>query len=328
MDLLNSSFFIYISFVLGFLFLLYGARWLVDGSVSIARRHGLSEFVVGLTIVAIGTSAPELIVNILASIRGEEGIVFGNILGSNIANILLIGGIASISYPIAMVRATVWRELPFLILSYGILFVLSNDALFDGGARSELTQYDGLILLAFFALFIYYTIVIAKRNFHEKHAAVLKHTEKTSWQALFFIVIGLCMLGIGGNWVVDGAVHLAREIGISERAIALSVVAIGTSLPELAASITAIFRGSSGIAIGNIIGSNLFNLLYVLGISACIHSLSPISGVNFDILIGVIATVLLFICILSGKKYFLERHHGAIFILFYIAYLVYSFIKG
>lgn len=316
--------FTYLFFIIGFALLVKGADWLVDGSSAIAKRLGISDLVIGLTIVAFGTSTPELLVNLVASFKGNSEIAIGNILGSNIANILLILGVSALIYPLEIKKSTTWKEIPMNLLAAAVLFFMANDVLIDKMPASFLSRIDGLILLSFFLIFLVYTVGLAKAE-HESEEGVKKHSIPI---ALLMTFGGLIALTFGGKWVVDGAVALARLWGISESLIGLTIVAVGTSLPELATSAMAAYKHKSDIAIGNIVGSNLFNIFWILGISAFIRPLPINTSTNFDMAVCFGATLLLFIFCFTPKRGRLARHEGAIFLVCYIAYVAYLIMRG
>ena len=258
----------YIFLIAGFAFLVKGADFLVDGASSIAKKFGISALVIGLTIVAFGTSAPELIVNIFASIQGNTDIAIGNILGSNIANILLILGISAMIYPLAVGKGTVWKEIPLGLLAIIVVAIMANDRLIDGGGFSGLTRIDGFILISFFIIFLYYTFGISKAQGTGEPEESNRIHEYSFFRSGIMVVAGLAGLTLGGKWIVDSAVVIAEQIGLSQAVIGLTIVAIGTSLPELATSAIAAFKKNTDIAVGNIVGSNIFNVFWILGISA------------------------------------------------------------
>lgn len=307
----------YILFIIGFALLIKGADLLIDGASSIAKKLKISAIVIGLTIVAFGTSTPELIVNIFASASGNTDIAIGNILGSNIANILLILGVSAIIYPLATKRHTVWKEIPLSLLAVIIVGVMANDALIDGGVFSGLTRIDGIVLISFFIIFLYYTFSIAKVN-GEADTEIKQHSYLKS---ILCIIIGLIGLAVGGKWIVDGAVKIAELFNVSESLIGLTIVAIGTSLPELATSAIAAYKKQTDIAIGNVVGSNIFNIFWILGASSIIRPLP--FGVNSgsDILMTIFASLLLFIIMFIGKKHTVERWQGVLMVVMYIGYI-------
>jgi len=315
----------YILLVVGFILLIKGADLLVDGASSVGRKLNISDLVIGLTVVAFGTSSPELFVNIFASIKGNADIAIGNVLGSNIANIFLILGISAVIFPLAVGKGTVWKEIPLSLLAAILLGVMANDRLIDKSEFSALTRIDGLVFLAFFIIFMYYTFGIAKRiegiddHIPQKQYSLLK--------SLLLIVVGLVGLGIGGNWIVGAAVHIASRLGVSQSLIGLTIVAVGTSLPELATSAVAAYRKNVEIAVGNIIGSNIFNIFFVLGLSAVIKPLPFNPGSNIDIGVVILASMFLFLWMFTGKKRSLDRWEGIVLLILYggyIAFLVYK----
>lgn len=311
----------YILFIIGFLLLIKGADLLVDGSASIAKKLKISSIVIGLTIVAFGTSAPEFIVNIFASVQGNSEIAIGNILGSNIANILLILGISAIIYPITAKKNTVLKEIPLSLLAIVVLGVMANDTIIDGALFSGITRIDGLILLAFFIIFLYYTFGITKTtdDIVEKDEIKIFSYKK----AIFFIILGLASLMIGGKWIVDGAVKIAEFFNISQSLIGLTIVAIGTSLPELATSAIAAYKKQSDIAIGNVVGSNIFNIFWILGASAVIRPLPFNRSSNEDIVMTIFASIVLFLAMFIGKKRVIERWQGVFMVSTYVGYVVF-----
>jgi cation:H+ antiporter len=307
-------------FIAGFFLLIKGADLLVDGSASIAKKLKISNIVIGLTIVAFGTSAPEFIVNIFASAQGNSEIAIGNILGSNIANILLILGISAIIYPITAKKNTVLKEIPLSLLAIIVLGIMANDFIIDGGSFSGITRIDGLILLTFFIIFLYYTFGITKSNkdIIEEEIKILSYPK-----AILFVFLGLVGLVVGGKWIVDGAIQIAEFFDVSQSLIGLTVVAIGTSLPELATSAIAAYKRQSDIAIGNVVGSNLFNIFWILGASAVIRPLPFNTSSNTDIAMTIFASILLFLTMFIGKKRIIERWQGVFMVTAYFAYILF-----
>ncbi len=316
----------YFLFILGFVVLIKGADLLVDGASSIAKKLNVSDLVIGLTVVAFGTSTPELFVNVFASIQGNTEIAIGNILGSNIANILLILGISAIIFPLAVQSTTVWKEIPFSLLAVLVMGILANDMLIDKKGFSELTRGDGLILIAFFIIFMYYVFSIAKKSGNKKQEDEFK--QLSNLKSVSFIILGLTGLALGGIWIVDGAVEIAGYFGVSESLMGLTVVAIGTSLPELATSAVAAYKKNTDIAIGNIVGSNIFNIFWVLGISAVIKPLPFQPASNADIMMTIFASMLLFAFLFVGKKQVLQKWQGVMFLLIYAGYMVFLITRG
>lgn len=307
----------------GFALLIKGADFLVDGASSLAKKLKVSALVIGLTVVAFGTSAPELIVNIFASAQGNTDIALGNIIGSCIANILLILGLSAVIFPLAVKRGTAWKEIPLALLASILVAFMVNDAIIDGGFISALTRIDGFALIAFFIIFIYYTFGIAKAEEGEGHEIKVRSIP------ISFLMIagGLAGLTLGGKMIVDSAVAIARAFSVSEALIGLTIVAVGTSLPELATCITAVLKKNADIAVGNIVGSNIFNLFFILGTSAIIAPLPFSSILNFDVLALIAATFLLFFFMFIGKLRILERWQGMMFVILYFSYIVYIVIR-
>lgn len=315
----------YVLLLLGFVVLIKGADLLVDGASSIAKKLKISALVIGLTIVAFGTSAPELIVNVMASAKGSAEIAVGNVVGSNIANILLILGVAAIIFPLRIRKSTTWKEIPFAMLAVAVLFFVANDALIDKVPSSILTRIDALVLLSFFGIFMYYTIGMAKEQSQEDQTQIKTLGMPIS---ILFIVLGLAGLILGGKWVVDGAVHMAKTFGLSESLIGLTIVAVGTSLPEFATSAVAAYKKQSDIAVGNVVGSNIFNIFLVLGVSGMISPIPFSAAMNMDILVCVIATLLLFLSVFVGNRHQIDRWQGVLFFLFYAGYIGYLIMRG
>ena len=316
----------YLLFIAGFVLLIKGASFLVDGASAMARRLNVSDLVIGLTVVAFGTSTPELFVNVIASAKGNTGIAIGNVLGSNIANILLILGVSSVIHPLEVTKGTVWKEIPFSLLAALVLGVMANDQLIDQKNFSALSRIDGLILLSFFSIFMYYSYSIAGEIEGVKQHVQME--EKSTVKSLFFVGAGLAALALGGKWIVDGAVVIAKNFGMSESLIGLTIVAVGTSLPELATSATAAYRRNAEIAVGNVIGSNIFNIFFVLGISSIIKPLPFNLKDNLDIGAVILASLLLFLFMFTGKKRSLDRWEGAIFLVLYAVYIIFLFVTG
>lgn len=310
----------YILFVIGFVLLISGANILVEGSASIAKKLNISSIVIGLTIVAFGTSAPEFIVNIFASVQGNTEIAIGNIIGSNIVNILLILGVSSIIYPLATQENTVWKEIPLSLLAAILLGVMVNDTLIDGGTFSGLTRIDGIVFLSFFIIFLYYTFGISKVSGENTD---LEIKEMSYMKSSFYVAGGLLGLVFGGKWIVDGAIKIAEGFNVSQSLIGLTVVAIGTSLPELATSAVAAYKKQSDIAIGNVVGSNIFNIFWILGFSSVINPLPFSKDSAIDVIMTIVASLILFLIMFIGKKHTVERWQGVIMILIYVGYVAY-----
>jgi len=301
----------------GFLFLVKGADFLVDGSSSIATKLNVSQIVIGLTIVAFGTSTPELIVNVFAAIELRSDVAFGNIVGSNIINIVLILGVAALISPLKTQKNTVWKEIPFALLGALVLLVLCNDNLL-GTSPNIISASDGIVLLLFFIIFMVYIFAISKVESDNK----VEVKALTYIKIFAFISSGLIGLLIGGKLVVDNAVNIAVSIGISERVIGLTVVALGTSLPELFTSAVAAKKGNADIAIGNVVGSNIFNVFFVLAITAVIRPVPFKSAMNIDLLVMCFASLMLFFTMFTGGKREIDRWEAILFLIIYLSYTI------
>lgn len=304
----------------GLLLILWGANALTDGAASVAKRFHISNLVIGLTIVAFGTSAPEFVISFLSSFNGSAGLAIGNVVGSNIFNCLMIVGVTAIVAPIPVGKGTLAKEIPLCVLSSIVLFLCANDILLDGGAANIISRSDGLMLLCFFAIFVGYTFAIAKNGASEEEGEIKSFPV---WKSVLFILLGLGALIGGGQLFVNGASGIARSLGVSESIIGLTLVAGGTSLPELATSVSAALKKNPGIAIGNVIGSNLFNAFAVLGASATISDL-PLGGItNFDFATLIMACVLLWIAGFFMGKRIITRPEGIFLVACYVAYTTY-----
>lgn len=306
--------------VVGFVPLVYGANLLVDSASSLAKRFNIPNIVIGLTIVAIGTSAPELIVNIIASLSQNSDITLGNIVGSNIFNVLGILGISAIIFPLTVKSNTTWLEIPLCFLSAIVIIVISNDMILTGTPFSLIDRIDGIILLLFFVIFLVYNIQVMRSGEFDEEMIVKDYSV---FKSILFIVFGFSLLVVGGKFIVSNAMDFAQFVGIPERIIALTIVSIGTSLPELATSVIAAKKGNVDIAIGNIVGSNIFNVFFILGISAIIHPVTLQQGSNVDMTINIISSILLFAFIFISKERKLDRWVGILFVIFYLTYLIY-----
>lgn len=309
--------------VVGLAVLIGGAEAMVRGAASLVRKLGISALVVGLTVVAFGTSAPELAVNMFSAVEGSADIAIGNIIGSNIANILLILGISAALCPLAVKRSTVWREIPFALLASILIFTMGNDLLFDGTGFNAITRTDGFSLIAIFVIFMFYVFGIAKVEGEEEKITVYSYPLST-----FLVVVGISMLFLGGKLLVDNAIVLAEMAGISEALIGLTIVAVGTSLPELATSVVAAIHKQNDIAIGNVVGSNIFNVFWILGLTSTILQLPFNPLTNIDVIVAIGATVLLFTVMFIGKRHLIERWQGILFVLLYFSYIGYLVYRG
>lgn len=304
----------YFLFIVGFFALIKGADLLIEGSSSIAKKLNIPRIVIGLTIVAFGTSAPEFVVSLLASIEGHTDLAIGNILGSNIANILLILGVAAIIFPITAKKNTALKEIPLSLLAITVLGLMVNDKTGFYG----LSRIDGLVLLTFFVAFLYYTFSVSKKN---KDVPIEDIKKMSTKKSIVFIFLGLLGLTLGGKWIVDGAIKIAEIFKLSESLIGLTIVAIGTSLPELATSAIAAYKKQTDIAIGNVIGSNIFNIFWILGFSAVITPIPFDARSNLDIVVAAVASLILFSVMFIGKKRTIERWQGVFMVFLYITYI-------
>lgn len=309
----------------GLVLILTGANALTDGASAIARRIGISDLVVGLTVVAFGTSAPELVISVMSAANGNAGMAIGNVVGSNIFNILAIIGITAMVRPIVIERTVMTREVPMVLISSVVLLILGNTSLLDGAEAPAVTRADGLLLLIFFGLFIWYTFATAKSAAPDEPAGVNASAkgQMKPLKSILWVVGGLAMLVIGGDRFVAGASGIASMMGISDAVIGLTIAAAGSSLPELATSIVAARKGQTSLAVGNVIGSNIFNIFFVLGATATIHPVAFGTIGNIDLLTLTGASALFLCCgWLIGRRT-ITRAEGAIFTLSYIAYISY-----
>lgn len=303
----------------GLALILLGANGLTDGAASVAKRFRISDLVIGLTIVAFGTSAPELVISVLSSIQGSAEMAIGNVVGSNIFNVLMIIGCTALVLPMQVGQGTMSKEIPLVILSSLVLAAFANDRLIDGEAQNVISRIDGLVLLGFFLIFMRYTFAIA-RSGGDETAEGQQVKLLPVWKSLLYIVGGLAGLIFGGQFFVEGASGIARLLGVSESVIGLTLVAGGTSLPELATSVTAALKKNSGIAIGNVIGSNLFNVFFVLGCSATVSPL-PLGGIgNVDMAVLIGASLLFWLVGWFFKKRTITRLEGGLLVVCYVAY--------
>lgn len=308
--------------ITGFVCVIKGANWLIDGSSSLARKYQLSELTIGLTIVAFGTSAPELVVSLFAAAGGHGQVLLGNIIGSNIFNLLLILGISGLISPIPIQDKTIRNEIPYSVFAGLLLLFLGNDSWFSTH-DNFLRWYDGIIFLLFFVLFLLYSYRNRKEDLVPEAPPVVYGSAKI----FLLILAGLILLVAGGRLVVDNAVKMAHAFGISEKIIGLTLVAGGTSLPELAASAVAAWKKRSGLAIGNVIGSNIFNILFILGSSVTLAPVPYPSSFNTDVLLYLAVTLVLLVNMYTGVKKQFDRWEAAIFLFFYCGYLIFFFFR-
>lgn len=319
--------------IVGLVLILAGANYLTDGAAAIARRFGLSDLMVGLTIVALGTSAPELTISIMSAIQGNTGMAIGNVVGSNIFNVLLIIGVVALARPIRVEKGIMINEIPMVILASAVVLAMGLSPLLDD-TPAVISRVGGIILLLFLCIFMRYLFAKARikpgDKAHEDEAAQSgrKGNDSKMWLSLVMVVGGLAALVYGGDLFVDKASAIASALGVSDAVIGLTIVAAGTSLPELATSLTAAIKGNSGIALGNVIGSNIFNIFLVLGLAATIRPL-PFAGVStLDLLVMAGSAVLFWIFGWFFKKRTITRVEGAIMGACYVAYITYHVIQA
>ncbi|MCI8700473.1 MAG: calcium/sodium antiporter [Clostridia bacterium] len=302
--------------ILGFALLIKGSDILVDGASNVAKRFNIPTIIIGLTIVAIGTSMPELMVSVTSALEGHSDLALGNVVGSNISNLFLILGICSIIKPLVFKRETRVIENPFTVFITILFFLLCIN-----GGDSTITKVEGFILIALCAIFIIYNIVMAKKGNEFDKEIVLDESTESMLKATIKIIIGIVALKFGGDFVVNGASSIAKAIGITEKMISLTVVAFSTSLPELITSITATRKGEVDMAIGNIVGSQIFNILLIIGVSSVLSPISYSTAYNWDFLVLILGTVLFTLFPYIGKKDEMTRENGIIFLVIYILYM-------
>lgn len=304
--------------IVGFVILIKGADWFVDGASAVAGNFKISKMLIGLTIVAFGTSAPEFAVSIKSLLSGSGDIVLGNVVGSNIFNILLILGVSAVIHPLTVKNNTVKKELPITLLISSLLVVLLSDSLFDKNMTNMFTRGDGVALLLFFLVFIYYLISMARNKTEEEVEENLMRLPK----ALALTVVGIVSIVLGSNFVVDSASYIAGALGVSERMIGLTIIAMGTSLPELVTSVIATKKGEYDIAIGNVVGSNIFNIGIVIGLPVALFGTIPNVTYNIvDLVMMLASAALLFV--FSYNDYKIKKNEGIIFLILFVLYYSY-----
>lgn len=304
--------------IIGFLLLIKGADWMVTGASTLAKKNNISDLAIGLTIVAFGTSAPELVVNSIASMDNQSDIVLGNVIGSNNFNLFMILGIVGLIAPIAVQSTTVWKEIPISLAAALVLIVLANESIVQSG--QVLSRYDGLLLFLLFLVFLLYVFRQLKADEVQPAIAEKELSNLKIWS---YILVGLAGLVIGGKLVVDNAIEIATDFGVSKKIIGLTIVAAGTSLPELVTSVVAAFKKNSDIAIGNVIGSNIFNIFFILSISTVISPIDYNVAFNMDIYLLIGGTIFLFVAMFTGQKKKLDRWEAGILLLLFVAYTIY-----
>lgn len=304
-----------ISFVVGIVLVILGADWLTKGASALARRFNMSELLIGLTIVAIGTSLPELVISTGSALKGSPGLALGNVIGSNIFNGMFILGITALLCPIKFDAKMLTREIPFNLLASIALILVSGSMLVGGAPGESITRYGGMLLLCFLAIFVRYTFTITNDGGEEEAGEVL-----SIWKVVLFIVAGLAALIFGGNIFVDGATEIARVLGLSEAVIGITIVSAGSSLPELAVSVSAARKGNVGIALGNVLGSNILNIFFILGVSATITpiALDGFSCIDYYVLLA--SSLLIYVVARFGGKAVITRFEGAVLVAGYVAY--------
>ncbi|MGM8365711.1 calcium/sodium antiporter [Virgibacillus sp. W0181] len=316
----------YLFLIIGFGLLIKGADFFVDGSSNIARLLRVPPMIIGLTIVALGTSSPEATVSIIASLNESSGVSLGNVVGSNIFNLTLVIGITAYLAPLSVEDETVRKEIPFTLLASAALLVLISDVFLQGTPENVITRSDGFVFLLFFIVFMYYAFEVARKSRGDKEDK--ETSEDISWvKNLIFTVLGLAGIIYGGQLVVTNSTEIAYGLGMSETLVGLTVVSFGTSLPELVTSITAALKKEGGIALGNIVGSNIFNILFVLGTASAV---SPLLITDTDVFIDIVIMMVLTVILLifSRTQYKVKKAEGVILVLFYLAYLTYIILRN
>jgi cation:H+ antiporter len=316
----------YVLLILGFALLIKGADYFVDGASKIAALLRVPPLLVGLTIVAFGTSSPEATVSIIAALEGSSDVSLGNVIGSNIFNITLVVGITAMINPLSVETTTIRKEIPFTMLASVALAVLANDIALQAAGTNLINRSDGIILLLFFIIFLYYIIEVAVNNREQVPDAAAATAGGTWGKNILFTLAGLAAIIFGGDLVVDHATKIALSVGMSETLVGLTIVAVGTSLPELITSITAALKKESEIALGNIVGSNIFNILFVLGASATISPLAVNDKIFMDIGAMIILTIVLLL--FSRTRFKISKVEGVILAAAYISYLVFIILRN
>lgn len=311
--------------LVGLALILGGAHFLTDGAAAVAQRFRVPEFIIGLTVVAIGTSTPELVVSILSALAGKCDLAIGNVVGSNLCNVFAIVGLCALIRPIALTAGNIRRDIPFGMIGSLLLLLLSGDRYLGFGDANTISRFEGIVMLLLYILLLLYTI----RHTPRPEAAETADSGRPVrlWLAVVMIVGGLAALIGGGELFLDSAVKIARHFGVSDSVIAITLVAGGTSLPELASSLVSLLKGRSEMALGNVLGSNIANILLILGSSATIHPLSLGSITLTDLLMVVLSSLLLFVAAFTFRRKAIDRVEGAIFLAIYVAYIGYLLSK-
>ena len=308
--------------IVGLGLILAGANFLTDGSAALAQRFRVPEFIIGLTVVAVGTSTPELVVSVLSAIGGQSDVAIGNVVGSNLFNVFVILGVCALIRPVPLTAGNIRRDIPFGVLASLLLLALAQDSFFCKGAADRIGRPDGVLMLGLYVLLIWYTIRKTKRPEATAPAEGAK-APMAGWLMTVMIAGGLAGLVFGGEMFLRSATEIARRLGISESVIAITLVAGGTSLPELASSLVSLFKGKADMALGNVIGSNIANILLILGTSATIHPLS-MGGITVgDLLMVLLSSVAVFLAAFTFRRKAIDRWEGALFVTVYAVYIWY-----
>lgn len=316
---------VYLLLLLGFVLLIKGADYFIDGSSAIATSFRISPLIIGLTVVAFGTGAPEATISIIAALEGNADVTIGNIVGSNLLNMSLVVGLTAIIFPLKVESTTIRKEIPFAFLATIVLYVLMNDQM-QNIVGNTITRSDGIIFLLFFSIFMYY-VIEAARNSREQNTSIEESIEKKPiGKSILLTIGGLAAIILGGYFVVENSTVIAYRFGMSETLVGLTIVAIGSSLPELITSLTAAMKKQSEMALGNIVGSSIFNILFVIGISSVISPLAVNNKMFIDVILLLGLTIILFI--FSRTKYTIGKVEGLILTLAYILYLIYIILRN
>ncbi|MEZ5569913.1 MAG: calcium/sodium antiporter [Halioglobus sp.] len=305
--------------------LVLAADFLVKGASSLASRAGVSALTIGLTVVSVGTSMPELVVSVTSGLQGKADLAIANVLGSNIFNVLVVLGVAAMICPLPVQNSTVVSEIPFSVSAAILLGFLANAALFTSKPELSISRVDGAIMLAFFLLFIAYVFSTARSR--DQGVSPVEAARPVA-QSVLFVMLGVGGLFLGGEWVVDGAVGIARRWEVDDALIGLTIVAVGTSLPELTASAVAAYRKQTDIAVGNVVGSNIFNILWILGLTSSLTELPFDAISNIDIIMVVVSSLLILVAVVASRTATISRGFGAVFVALYVAYLAYLIQRG
>lgn len=303
--------------ILGLAMILGGANYLTDGASALAKRLRMSEFLIGLTIVAVGTSMPEMVVSVLSSLNGQSDMALGNVVGSNLVNVLLILGLCAIVRPIGFTKHNIRFDIPFSVATSLLLIVVACDQLIGTGTSDQISRLDGVVMLLIYLALMIYTIRSTERPAEEPSSK----KPMAVWLMAVMIIGGLCGLIFGGELFLDSATALARKFGVSESVIAITLVAGGTSLPELASAIVSLIKGKADMALGNVIGSNIFNILAILGVASLINPLTMGGITPRDLLVVQLSAVLVFLSAFTFRRQMLDRTEGVIFVAIYLGYL-------